>query len=88
MAKISISRAVAEVSAYAGISTYAITMTTPELGLAITILGGVIGIIVWAVRLEGRLNTQEEVLKQRLNTQDVILNHLHEGIEELKKARK
>lgn len=77
MAKISSSRAVAEVSAYAGVSTYAITMTTPELGLAVTIVGGVIGIIVWAVRLEGRLNGQ-----------DIMLNHLKEGVDELKSKKK
>lgn len=62
VAKVSVSRAVAELSAYAGISTYAVTMTTPELGIAVTVFGGVVGVIVWLVRLEGRINTQGEIL--------------------------
>lgn len=55
-------RVVGEVATYAGVSAYALTMTTPELGIAVTVIGGVIGVIVWLVRLEGRINTHGEIL--------------------------
>ena len=61
---VSVGRAVGELATYAGVSVYAFTMTTPELGVAVTIIGGVIGVIVWLVRLEGRINTQGEILSR------------------------
>lgn len=62
MTKVSIGRAVWELAAYTGVSVYAFTMTTPELGVAVTAIGGVVSVIVWLVRLEGRINTQGEIL--------------------------
>lgn len=59
---ITIGRAVGELATYAGVSAVALTMTTPELGIAVTLIGGVVGVIVWLVRLEGRINTQGEIL--------------------------
>jgi len=61
-APVSVGRAAGELAVYAGASTFALTMTTPELGIAVTVIGGVIGVIVWLVRLEGRINTQGEIL--------------------------
>jgi len=63
-AKVSVVRALGEAGAYAGVSAFALTMTSEEVGLAVTIIGALLGGVIWLVRLEGRINTLTVVLER------------------------
>jgi hypothetical protein len=76
IAKISVGRALTEVGAYAGVSAFALTMTTAEVGIAVTVVGGVIGIVVWLVRLEGRINLQGAVLERVDKRTERLAEHM------------
>ncbi len=51
-----------------------------EPGVVLTAVAMVVGVIVWLVRLEGRLNAQGERLEGRLKTQDDRLDRLERDI--------
>jgi hypothetical protein len=51
-----------------------------EPGTILTAAAMVVGVIVWLVRLEGRLNAQGERLEDRLNTQDDGMERLERDI--------
>lgn len=55
-------RAITEVSAWAGASVVAFTITPAEVSLTFMAITAMIGVVVWLVRLEGRINTQQELL--------------------------
>lgn len=57
-------RAFVEVAAYLGASAFAMTMTTAEVAISFSVVTGVIGVVVWLVRLEGRINTHAELLQR------------------------
>lgn len=72
-------KAIVEVGAYLGVSVYAASVTTAEVSIGITVVGGVVGVVVWLVRLEGRINTQGELLgrmEQTVQQQHAVLDNV------------
>jgi len=57
-------RAAVEAGAYAGVSTLALTLSSDEVGFAVSIIGALLGAVVWLVRLEGRINIQSVLLER------------------------
>ncbi|MGE3175926.1 MAG: hypothetical protein AB7O32_00535 [Vicinamibacterales bacterium] len=76
LTKVSLARALVELVAYAGTSAVALTMSTAEVGIAVTVVGGVIGVVVWLVRLEGRINTQAEILTRVDRRTERLAEHM------------
>lgn len=57
-------RAAIEALGAAGISVIALTIDSSELAIVISAVSALIGIVVWLVRLEGRVNLQGAILER------------------------
>lgn len=57
-------RALAEGAGAAGGIVFAVTITTEEVALIFSVAVAAVGVIVWLVRLEGRINTLTAVVER------------------------
>lgn len=69
-------RAVVELSAFFAASAFAFSVTTSEVSIGFMIVTGVIGVVVWLVRLEGRINTQAAIMERVERRQEDSATHL------------
>lgn len=76
LGKLSVWRAVTEGLGAMSISVLAFTFTTEDIGVGITLATLVVGVVVWLVRLEGRLATQSELLEKIDRRIDRIADHI------------
>lgn len=76
LGKLSVWRTLSEGAGALGISVVAFTFTTEDIGVGITLATLVLGVVVWLVRLEGRLGTQTELLAKIDRRIDRIADHI------------
>jgi len=74
--KLSLLRIVSEAGVVFGASVFALTMTTEEVGIGLTVVLAAIGIVVWLVRLEGRINTHGEILARLDRRMERLADHM------------
>lgn len=70
---VSMERILVESGAAAAVSFVAITMSTEEVAVGVTITTGLIGVVVWLMRLQGTVQMQGMLLRrieERLNAGD------------------
>lgn len=75
LTKLSIGRVALEFAGWAGVSTVALTVSTEEVALVVSLGGLLLGAVVWLVRLEGRINMLTAILERVEQHVEVLARH-------------
>lgn len=75
-AKITIARALWEAAGAAGVSAVAITVTGDEVGIIVTLLTLIVGLVAWAVRIQVTVQNQGDLLARMDRRVEKIADHL------------
>jgi hypothetical protein len=76
VAKVSIARALGELGVWASVSAVALTMTTEEVGLGVTVFSLFVGIVVWAVRIQVTVQNQGTLIERMDRRLEKIADHI------------